>query len=135
MSEIFLRIEHPTGPAGARAPAIIKHAVRMFRRLYARNIWPLDGPSVVEPGTTHIMVRAGKRALVLDNTGAYRACLREVDGVRDPHAYSAHYNRTHAMWLGIAAEDRRRGWTRIVRGHIKIAMLDRLILEEHNREF
>lgn len=129
----LMRIEHLAGPEGAKAPAIIKHAIRMFERLRKRNIWPIDGPRVIEPGTTHIMVRAGKRALVLDDTGAYRASLRSVDGVTDPHAYSAHYNRTHAMWLGIAAEDRRRGWTKIVPGHIKIAMLDRLILEEHNR--
>lgn len=128
-----VRLEHPRGPSGALAPAIIKHAVRMCLRLRRRNIFPVDPPSIVDADARYIMIRAGKRVMILDSTGACRPCLRPVDGVLDPHALVAHYNRSHAMWINFAGEDRRRGWTNISRGHILIARGDRLILEEQSR--
>jgi hypothetical protein len=46
--------------------------------------------------------------------------------VYDPHALRAHLNRTHAMWLTFAREDRQRGWLNVARGHVNVATKERI---------
>jgi hypothetical protein len=126
----LIRIEHPRGPN--TAPAIIKHAVRFGRRLRAHGIHDYEFPPVVDTDAVHITVRADHRLVVLDNVGGYRPSLQGAEvGPRgrmifDRSAIKSHYNRTHAIWLGYAAEDRRCGWLDSARKYLNVATQDRI---------
>lgn len=115
-------IEHARGPNGA--PALVKHCVRLGRRLRSHGIHDYSFPTFV--GEHHASVRVGSRVVMLDSNGDHRPCLRPFERARgymvfDPKALVAHQNRIHAVWLEITAQARRMGWLAAARSDLSTA--------------
>jgi hypothetical protein len=132
---MMIRIEYTHG-CPSRVPSIMKHAMRFCRRMRARGILDVECPAMVDTDAASITIRVGCRIAIIHKDGDVRPSCRPASVwltgrvVHDPHAMRAHFNRTHAMWLTFAHEDRRCGWINLVRGHIATARGDRMILEE-----
>ncbi len=127
----ILRLEVVRGKPDS-APPLVKQAVRLARRLRNRRIYNVTFPSFVRRGEEVCRIEVGRRIVTLLADGSCHASLipfkRGSSERYDRHAMLAHTNRMHALYMTMAAEDRRRHWLAAARVTLNLAT------QERNRE-
>lgn len=122
------RLEVVRGKPESAIP-LVKHAVRLARRIRRHRIHHAVFPCFVRTGDPCCRVEVGTRIVTLmDDGSCHPSLLRDKNNSGDHCAMNAHHNRVHAIYMQMAAQSRAMRWYAAVRIDLLNAK------EERNRE-
>lgn len=118
-------LEVPIGHK-TNTPPLVKHAVRLGRRMRARGIWYAEFPPFIDDGRNACKVIIGARQINVFDDGSYTRSLLRADGQPDGRAFLAQSYRMHAIYMAMGASARLNGLLACARGDLQLATQERL---------
>jgi len=108
------------------ATRTMKQAVRFARRLDRRRIrHHAVFPLLLDTEAVVCKVAIGQRCINIFDDGSFTRSLLRNDGHCDGRAFIAQSNRMHAVYLAMAAADRKCGFLTYARANLNIAIEER----------